>query len=140
MLERRWYDETFVRRWTNAARCPCGSTPVGYSRAAEIAEPGRRAGYMAWDPSEVEPLVYDPAAPTYGVRVTAGAVEVATADGRVSCRPVLEHLRMHCEAMTPGRPRPSRPNSIVDTGRTLWTSRPVALAGAASSSTATRPR
>ncbi|MGE5288451.1 MAG: molybdopterin-containing oxidoreductase family protein [Micromonosporaceae bacterium] len=133
MLERGWYDEAFVRRRTNAPLLV--RTDTGHLlRADEMAKPAGRAGYVAWDQSDSRPLVYDPAARTYGIKESrlalSGTVEVATADGPVRCRPVLEHLRLHCAAMTPeateaitGVPA----HAIVETARTLWTSRPVAF-------------
>jgi anaerobic selenocysteine-containing dehydrogenase len=133
MLERGWHDEAFVRRRTNAPLLV--RTDTGHLlRADEMAKPAGRAGYVAWDQSDSRPLVYDPAARTYGIEESrlalSGTVEVATADGPVRCRPVLEHLRLHCAAMTPeateaitGVPA----HAIVETARTLWTSRPVAF-------------
>jgi anaerobic selenocysteine-containing dehydrogenase len=133
MLERGWYDETFVRRWTNAPLLV--RTDTGQLlRADEIAASTGRTGYVAWDLADSEPRIHDPAAPTAGAAVSrlalSGTIEVPTADGRVRCRPVLEQLRIHCEAMTPeateavtGVPA----DAIVDTARTLWTSRPVAF-------------
>jgi anaerobic selenocysteine-containing dehydrogenase len=133
MLERGWYDEAFVRRRTNAPLLV--RTDTGHLlRADEMAKPAGRAGYVAWDQSDSRPVVYDPAARTYGIEESrlalSGTVEVATADGPVRCRPVLEHLRLHCAAMTPeateaitGVPA----HAIVETARTLWTSRPVAF-------------
>jgi anaerobic selenocysteine-containing dehydrogenase len=135
MLERGWYDETFVRRWTNAALLVRADT--GHLlRAEELADTPGQAGYVVWDLSDSGPLVLDPAAHTFGVAESrlalSGTVEVATAAGQVACRPVLEHLRRHCAPMTPeateavtGVPA----EVIVDTARTLWTSRPVAFYG-----------
>lgn len=110
MLERGWYDETFVRRWTNAlllVRIDTGQL----LRADELEDPAGRTGYVAGE-------------------LLSSTVEVATADGPVSCRPVLEHLRLHCETWTPeateavtGVPA----DTIVATAGTLWTSRPVAF-------------
>ena len=133
MLERRWYDEEFVRRGTNAPLLV--RTDTGrLLRAEEMSGPADRVGYVGWDLAEAGPVVYDPAAWTYDVEASrlalSGTVEVATAQGPVSCRPVLEHLRRHCEAMTPeateavtGVPA----EAVVATARTLWTSRPLAF-------------
>jgi anaerobic selenocysteine-containing dehydrogenase len=135
MLEQDWYDEAFVRRWTNAPLLV--RTDTGrLLRAEELAEPAGRTGYVAWDPSQSAPLVHDPAEATHGLAgsslALSGTVEVATVAGRIGCRPVLEHLRLHCAAMTPeateavtGVPA----DVIVDTARTLWTARPVAFYG-----------
>ena len=133
MLEQGWYDETFVRRWTNASLLV--RTDTGQLlRAGELAEGAGRTGYVAWELSDSVPVVHDPAAPTYGIvesgLALSGTVEVATADGLVRCSPVLEHLRLHCEEWTPeateavtGVPAAT----ILETARTLWTSRPVAF-------------
>ena len=135
MLGHGWYDEEFVRRWTNApllVRIDNGRL----LRSAEVAELADRTGYVAWDLLKAEPVVVDPAPVGGGVfegeprLALAGSVDVATADGRVRCRPVLELLRRHCGAWTPdateavtGVPA----DAIVETARTLWTSRPVAF-------------
>lgn len=133
MLEQGWYDDDFVRRWTNApllVRVDTGRL----LRADELAEAAGGTGYVAWDLSRAEPVGYDQVASSYGVDgsrlALSDTVEVATVDGPVSCRPVLEHLRLHCAAMTPeateaitGVPA----DTIVETARTLWTSRPVAF-------------
>ncbi len=133
MLERGWYDEAFVRRWTNAPLLV--RTDTGQLlRADAMANRAGWAGYVAWDQSDSIPVVYDPAARTYGMEESrlalSGTVEVATVDGKVRCRPVLDHLRKHCATMTPeateaitGVPA----HTIVETAQTLWTSRPVAF-------------
>ena len=132
MLGQGWYDEAFVRRWTNAPLLVRNDNGR-LLRAFELADAAGRAGYVAWDESDAAPVICDPAAPASRVASTrlavSGTVEVATADGLVSCRPVLEQLRRHCEAMTPEATEAItgvRAQTVVDTARTLWTSRPVA--------------
>jgi anaerobic selenocysteine-containing dehydrogenase len=131
MLEQGWYDEAFVRGWTNASLLV--RTDTGQLlRADEVA--AGRTGYVAWHLTADDPHTPHPAAPTAGSAgppvALSGTVEVATTGGPVSCRPVLEQLRLHCEAWTPeateaitGVPA----EVIVETARTLWTSRPVAF-------------
>ena len=133
MLERGWYDETFVRRWTNAPLLV--RTDTGHLlRSEEIAQTTGPQGYVAWDLSDSAPVTYDPAAHTFGAAESrlaiAGAVVVDTVDGPVRCRPVLEQLRLHCEPMTPeataavtGVPA----DAVVATAGTLWASRPLAF-------------
>jgi anaerobic selenocysteine-containing dehydrogenase len=135
MLERDWYDNAFVRRWTNAALLVRADTGR-LLRADEVADPTGQTGYVAWDLADDEPVIYDPAARAYGVDESRLAlsetVEVATAAGRVRCRPVLEHLRVHCDAWTPKATEAVTgvaADTIVETARTLWTSRPVAFYG-----------
>ena len=133
LLEQGWYDEAFVRRWTNApllVRIDTGRL----LRADELAEPVGMTGFVAWDEPDSRPVVHDPASEAYDVLASrlalSGTVEVATGDGPVSCRPVLEHLRVHCATSTPGVTEALTgvpAETIVDTARTLWTSRPVAF-------------
>lgn len=133
MLERGWYDETFVRRWTNAPLLV--RTDTGHLlRADEIEGRAGHTGYVAWDLSDSTPVIHEPGSPAYAVDESRlairGAVDVATVDGRVRCSPVLERLRRHCGAMTPEATEavtgvPAR--VVVDTARTLWASRPVAF-------------
>lgn len=75
MLERGWYDEPFVRRRTNAPLLV--RTDTGHLLRAE----------------ELAALAESRLA-------LSGTLAVPATDGQVRCRPVLEHLRMHCEAMT----------------------------------------
>ena len=135
MLERGWYDEEFVRRWTNAPLLV--RTDTGrLLRAVEMVEPAGANDYVAWDLSASEPVVYHPATRDYGVTdsrlALSGTVEVATAEGPVRCRPVLEQLRRHCAAMTPESVEAITgvaAEALVDTADTLWSSRPVAFYG-----------
>ena len=132
MLENGWYDESFVRRWTNApllVRLDTGRL----LRADELRDGGGLTAYVAWDESNAQPVAVDPASAAYGNTAsrlaTSGTVEVATTHGSVSCRPVLELLRRHCEPMTPESTEGVTgvaAQTIVDTAHTLWESRPVA--------------
>lgn len=131
MLDRGWFDEDFVRRWTNApllVRVDTGRL----LRAEDIG--GADGGHVAWDLVSSTPVVHGAAGSSYDVDegrlALSGIVEVATPSGAVSCRPVLEHLRRHCEEMTPEATEAITGVSVdvlVDTARTLWTSRPVAF-------------
>jgi anaerobic selenocysteine-containing dehydrogenase len=137
MLENHWYDEDFVRHWTNAPLLVRLDT-------------GRllRAGdhYVAIDADTGEPAPYDPRMGSYDVDVSRlameGSHEVPTGEGAtVTCQPVFELLRRGCATLEPsvaegvtGVPA----ETITRTARLLWESRPVAFA--ASSSRATRPR
>ena len=150
MLERGWYDEEFVRRCTNAPLLV--RTDTGRLLRAERTGPGPRLrpGYVAWDRSASEPVVYDPARavvrrrarhgsrcrePSRWPRSTGGSAAVRCSNTCAS----------HCAADDPRRrPRPSPgcPPTRSWTPRTRcgprdrWRS----TAGAAWSSTATRRR
>ena len=132
MLERGWYDEQFVRRWTNApllVRLDTGRL----LRAEDLRDAPATAGYAAWDERQSRPVPVNPTSAAYGDGVgrlaLEGIVEVDTTNGTVGCEPVLARLRRHCEGLTPesthavtGVPA----QTVVDTARTLWESRPVA--------------
>jgi anaerobic selenocysteine-containing dehydrogenase len=133
MLEQGWYDEAFVREWTNAPLLV--RTDTGrLLRAEDLAEPARGEGFVAWDLVEAGPVVHDPTARSRGVDASrlalSGTADVVTSDGSVRCRPVLEHLRLHCAAMTPEATEAVTgvaADLLVDTARTLGTSGPVAF-------------
>jgi anaerobic selenocysteine-containing dehydrogenase len=126
MIQNHWYDEDFVRRWTNAPLLVRLDT-------------GRllRAGdhYVAIDADTGDPVQYDPTTGSYDVDVSRlamdGSHEVPTGDGgTVTCRPVFELLRRGCAALAPavaedvtGVPA----EAITQTARVLWESRPVAF-------------
>ncbi|GAA2162444.1 molybdopterin-dependent oxidoreductase iron-sulfur protein [Humibacillus xanthopallidus] len=132
MIENGWYDEDFVRRWTNApllVRLDTGRL----LRADELPGASARTGYVAWDEPDARPVAVDPATPAYASSVSrcavSGTAEVATTNGPVTCSPVLELLRRHCENLTPEAAESVTGVSaqvLVDTARTLWESRPVA--------------
>ena len=124
MITRGWYDEDFVRRWTNAPLLVRGDT--GELLRAD----GDPAGYVAW---AGRPVRYDPSAGRYEVDESqldlSGTHVVPTAAGQVVCRPVFAVLAEECARMTPeaedltGVPA----EEIEACARTLWESRPVAF-------------
>lgn len=132
MIERGWYDEDFVRRWTNApllVRVDTGEL----LRADDVFDAG--SGYVAWDGAEGRPVSYDPASCEYGTDVAAlalcGRFEVTTVDGTLTVvRPVFDSLAEQCKQMAPaiaeqitGVPAVS----IEATAETIWASRPLAF-------------
>ncbi len=133
MIERGWFDEDFVRRWTNApllVRADNGRL----LRASELAEPGDSSHYVGWDEAARRPVAYAPALGRHIVDEARlalfGVREVATAAGPLACRPVFELVAEGC-----GRMRPAVAETITgvtageieDAARTLWHSRPVAF-------------
>jgi anaerobic selenocysteine-containing dehydrogenase len=132
MLENGWYDQGFVRRWTNAPLLVREDTGRLLT-ADELSDNPGQAGFVAWDERDTRAVPVDPASAAYGASVSrlavSGTVEVVTTAGPVSCRPVLEQLRRHCASMTPAATEAVTgvaAGSIVETARTLWESRPVA--------------
>ena len=133
MIERGWYDEDFVRRWTNAPLLVRDDTGR-LLRAEEVFADGDRAHYVAWDGELARPVPYDPSTGRYDTsesRVAlSGSYEVTTADGTLACRPVFAVLAEECARIAPEVAEPITGVSaaqIEATARTLWESRPVAF-------------
>jgi anaerobic selenocysteine-containing dehydrogenase len=137
MIENGWYDDTFVRRWTNApflVRIDTGRL----LRADQLTEgdsgAGSREQYVAWDDAGGQPVVFDPARGRYPLDearlALRGTREVATIDGPVTCRPVFDLLAEGCRRMAPPEAEQVTGVAAADieaTARTLWESRPVAF-------------
>ena len=134
MIERGWYDESFVRRWTNAPLLVRGDTGR-LLRADELAADGDPTHHVAWDVSARKPVVVDPAArgtdiADHGRLALAGTLEVPTVHGAVACRPAFDLIATQCAATPPavaeeitGVPA----DEIERTAQVLWESRPVAF-------------
>jgi len=134
MIERGWYDEPFVRRWTNGPLLV--RTDTGrLLRASDLAPGGDSGHHVAWDGAAGQPVVLDPAArgtdvDDHGRLALAGTVEVPTGDGAVACRPAFDLLAEECRATSPavaeevtGVPV----HEIERTAQILWEHRPVAF-------------
>jgi anaerobic selenocysteine-containing dehydrogenase len=135
MIERGWYDETFVRRWTNAPLLVRRDTGR-FLRAADLQRGGDGENFVAWDTVAGQPVV-----PTAGGGdvgdlgdadrlALAGSVDVSTVDGPVTCRPAFDLLAEQCRAFEPtvaeevtGVPAAD----IEQAARVLWEHRPVAF-------------
>jgi len=132
MITHGWYDQDFVRRWTNAPLL-VRDDDARLIRADEVFPDGDPAHYVAWHECAARPVTYNPSG-GYGVDeaelALMGRYEVPTPAGRVVCRPVFDLLAAECarmpaeaaEAVT-GVPA----EQILDAARTLWQSRPVAF-------------
>jgi anaerobic selenocysteine-containing dehydrogenase len=122
MIERGWFDEAFVRRWTNAALLVRTDT----RRLLRAGDPGQ---LVAWDGATSAPVAYDPvrrrfAADPAGLALTGTRV----VDG-VACRPVFDMLAERCRAMTPARAEAITGVPAIEierTAQTLWEARPLA--------------
>jgi len=134
MIERGWYDEPFVRRWTNGPLLVRTGTGR-LLRASDLAPGGHRGHHVAWDEVAGQPVAVDPAArgsdvDDHGRLALSGAVEVPTADGSLACRPAFDLVAQQFRATSPAVAEeitgvPAR--EIVRTARALWEHRPVAF-------------
>ncbi len=134
MIERGWYDEGFVRRWTNAPLLVRGDTGR-LLRASDLTGDGDTGHYVAWDAVAGQPVTLDPAMGGGDVDdpdrlALTGAVGVSTPDGTISCRPVFDLLAEQCRGCQPrvteaitGVPA----DDIEYAAQVLWEHRPVAF-------------
>src|SRR4051794_32454249 len=134
MIEHDWFDDDFVRRWTNAPFLVRQDTGR-LLRAGDVGL-GGDSSYVAWDEAGEAPVRYDPGrgrADVDEARLTLfGVRELATTGGRVTCRPVFDLVAQRCRELAPavaeeitGVPAAQ----IEDAARTLWENRPVAYYG-----------
>ncbi len=155
MIERGWYDEGFVRAWTNGpllVRTDDGRL----LRWRDVDGAGDVPGYVAWNERAGRPWRYDPARGCYvdgsadGRKRPAGGREdasgggpgddpaglalsgtftVETTAGPVECRPAFDLVAESCAGYTPERVEAicGVPGEDVEAAaRLLWESRPVA--------------
>jgi len=152
LIENGWYDDDFVRRWTNAPLLVRGDTGR-LLRAGELAGGGDPAHYVAWDaaggrpvggrpvggrpvggrPVGGRPVGYDPGSGRYTVDeqrlALSGSYDVATPGGQVACRPVFDLVAERCRGMRPATAEAITgvpAGEIERAARLLWQSRPVA--------------
>lgn len=133
MIARGWFDEGFVRRWTNAPLLVRSDTGR-LLRAGELAAGGDPSHYVAWDEREAGPVPYDPARGRHAVDegrlALLGALGVETTSGPLACRPVFDLLAEQCRRMEPSVAEELTGVAAADieeTARTLWHARPVAF-------------
>jgi anaerobic selenocysteine-containing dehydrogenase len=134
MITRGWYDEPFVRRWTNAPLLVRSDTGR-LLRADELASEGDPSGHVAWDEVARQPVIVDPAARgtdvgDHGRLALTGTVEVPTVEGSMTCRPAFDLLAAQCRATPPALAEEITGVPAAEIERTaelLWGSRPVAF-------------
>jgi anaerobic selenocysteine-containing dehydrogenase/ferredoxin-NADP reductase len=95
LIERSLYDETFVRRWTNAPLLVRSDT--GRFLRADEAGLGEPGCFVVWDTIANGPRIYDPArafdAEAAAAASLAGAHVVTIAGHAISCRPAFALYR-----------------------------------------------
>jgi anaerobic selenocysteine-containing dehydrogenase len=131
VISRGWYDRAFVRAWTNAPHLVRSDTGR-LLRAADLAEGGDAAHFVAWDGLAGMPVVYDTATGRYGAHIEhlalEGEVMIATKQGVLPCRPVFAHYAELCARYTPERVAEIcwiAPDQVEAAARLIWDSRPV---------------
>lgn len=127
LIANGWYDDAFVRQWTN------GPLLVHPHRnrlltEADIAADGNANRYVAWDDAAGAPVAYDPVARTYvggsdRFRL-AGPVEI----NGLACRPAFDRYAALCAEFPPARVAEIcgvPEDQLAATAELIWRSRPV---------------
>jgi anaerobic selenocysteine-containing dehydrogenase len=133
MIERGWYDDAFVRRWTNGPLLVRGDTGR-LLRAGDVSG-GGSSHFVAWDEIAGESIVVDPAARGSDIDdhdrlAMTGTVQVSTAGGTLACRPAFDLLAEQCRAFPATAAEEVTGVSAADVERAaqlLWEHRPVAF-------------
>ena len=124
MIERGWYDDGFVRRWTNGPLLV--RTDTGrFLRGADLDPDGDTGHYVAWDAVADQSVVVD-----HDRLALIGTVEVVTSGGAVVCRPAFDLMAEQCRATSPAVAEEITgvPATEIEHGaRVLWEHRPVAF-------------
>ncbi len=132
MIDRGWYDEGFIRNWTNGpllVRADNGR----FLREADIVPSGAAENYLAWDETAGRPVAYDPGRGSYagdnGRLALFGHFDVETLQGPITCRPAFQLTAELCNRFDPQeveRITGVEAELVVRTAQTLWEARPVA--------------
>jgi anaerobic selenocysteine-containing dehydrogenase len=131
MIERGWYDQEFVRMWSNGPLLVRSDTDR-LLKAEDLASGGNRGQFVAWDSLTNSVVSYDPAAGRYAAPdqnlALRGEYTVATVDGTISCRPVFDRYAALCKKYSPEAIEATcwiPPGQLEDAARTMWHARPV---------------
>ncbi|MGY3507013.1 molybdopterin-containing oxidoreductase family protein [Bradyrhizobium sp. USDA 4471] len=131
MIERGWYDDEFVRAWSNGPLLVRSDTNRLLT-ANELASGGGSGQFVAWDSLANRTVGYDPSAGCYeataGHLALQGEFTVATINGVVSCRPVFDRYAELCRKYSPEAIERTcwiAPGQLEETARTIWQARPV---------------
>ncbi len=131
MIERGWYDEGFVRAWSNGPLL-VRSDINRLLKAEELVSDSGSGQFVAWDSRSNCIVSYDPVAGRYEAPgehlALRGEYTVATKDGTISCRPVFDRYAELCKRYSPEVIEatcwiPS--GQLEQAARTIWQARPV---------------
>jgi hypothetical protein len=132
MIEGGWFDEPFVREWTNGPLLVRSDTGRLLTEA-DLSEGGDPGRYVAWDPSTGRPAVYDPARGRCEVDpadlALFGEHALETPRGGVRCRTALDLAAARCRTYTPEKVESITGvarGEIERAARLLWEARPLA--------------
>jgi anaerobic selenocysteine-containing dehydrogenase len=132
MIARGWFDDAFVRDWTNGpflVRDDNGRL----LHADELTEGGEADCFVAWDEGRASAVQYDPHTRSYDANPTrlalGSTIVLACREGPVSCRPAFARFAELCRTYTPestARMTGVAADAIRQTAHLLWHHRPLA--------------
>ena len=131
MIEREWYDQEFVRAWSNGPLLVRSDTDR-LLKAEDLVSSTGSGHFVAWDSLTNSVVGYDPVAGRYEAPsehlALRGEYVIATVDGSISCEPVFERYAALCKKYTQEVieatcwiPR----GQLEEAARTIWQARPV---------------
>jgi anaerobic selenocysteine-containing dehydrogenase len=130
MIERGWYDEAFVRMWSNGPLL-VRSDSDRLLRTDDLVC-GGSGQFVAWDSESNRTVSYDPAAGRYeaptALLALRGEYTAVTRDGPISCRPVFDRFAALCGKYSPEMIEATcwiPVGQLEEAARTIWRARPV---------------
>jgi anaerobic selenocysteine-containing dehydrogenase len=129
MIERGWYDEVFVRTWTNGPLLVRSDTDR-LLRTEDLVS-GGSGQFVTWDSESNCTVSYDPAVGRYeapALLALRGEYTIATKDGPISCRPVFDRYAALCSKYQPEMIETTcwvPAGDLVEAAGTIWHARPV---------------
>ena len=131
MIAEGWYDEAFMRDWSNG---PLLLHPVTgrFLTGADLSRTASPRHFVAWDQSRSQPVLYDPATGTYETHSRDLALRGTFDTGSLTCATAFEAYTQLCTQYPPERAAAIcwvDPDDIRAMARMLWDSRPVAYYG-----------
>jgi anaerobic selenocysteine-containing dehydrogenase len=131
MIERGWYDQGFIRDWSNGPHLVRADTGRLLTEA-DLAPGGDAGRYLAWDNAAAGLVPYDTETGRYDGDSASLALEgeyrIATPHGEVICHPAFELYARLCRNYPPEAveatcwiPRAQ----VEETARLIWHARPV---------------
>jgi len=131
MIEHEWFDQEFVREWSNAPLLVHNGTRRLLTEK-DVSPTGNPAMYMAWSNKTSRPVAYNPLTGEYDGGAAhlalSGEFSIATEMGPINCGPVFDHYTELCKKYTPEMVEaicwiPAK--QLAETARMLWLERPV---------------
>lgn len=132
MIDRGWYDQDFIRNWTNGPlliRIDTGR----YLTQADLSEDGNSKQYAAWSKEVDSPVLYDPPTGRYEGSSSElclfGTFRIQTLQGEVLCRTAFDLTADLCRQYPPERVEAIcgvGSEQVVATAQLLWEARPMA--------------